>query len=328
MAVQRKRRLKRWVRVFLSALILVGLFALLYGIFFPELMTPPTPASASQSSQSASSQTPVWPEGTDYGFPIPPSGENRTILIDAGHGGRDGGNIAADGTLEKNLTLSLALKLKAHLEKQMPQLNVALVRDSDAIDDWSTSSWADLSYRMQAQEKAGADYVLSLHVDALDDPAQSGSLFYLNGDDTLTRDLAARMGANLQKVGLGAARGVLTMEDYPLQNISMSNAHALQLEVGALSNPQDLEILKNEQKQEEIAAGMASALTTLIADHPQAPAYQSRQKDIEQKTASEERRLSEEKRKSEEASRKAEEERKKSEEQSRQAAAKKIGKAA
>ena len=42
----------------------------------------------------------------------------KTIIIDAGHGGEDGGAVGEDGTVEKDLNLDVALKLQALLEQQ------------------------------------------------------------------------------------------------------------------------------------------------------------------------------------------------------------------
>ena len=54
-------------------------------------------------------------------FPVG-SEENKrlTVVIDAGHGGRDGGAVAEDGTLEKHLNLAVAKELKALLESADP----------------------------------------------------------------------------------------------------------------------------------------------------------------------------------------------------------------
>lgn len=345
MAQKKRRRLRPAVRGTLYALCLCITAALLYGTVFvwayPGTQTESdSSVSASvqnsenrqQSSESASDSSaaetepaPVWPEGTDYGYPLPaaPGTVSKTILLDPGHGGSDGGHIAADGTLEKNLTLDLCRRIKAHLEAQNPALNVVLLREDDNIDEWSTSSWADLSYRMKMQETLSADYVLSIHVGSFDDPAQSGYQFYLNADDPMTCTLAADIAANLHQAGFSRDLGTVTMEDYPLQTVLMSNAHSMQIELGALSNEQDLAMLKDEQSAEQICAGIASALSCLIDRYPDAPAYQSRQKDVAQQLEAEkQRRASEERRRQEEEEKKRQEEEKKKQEEERQNATK------
>ena len=62
-----------------------------------------------------------------------------TIVIDSGHGGADPGKIAADGTLEKDLNLAIALKLQKYLEAS--DINVVMTRTTDTgLYDENSSS--------------------------------------------------------------------------------------------------------------------------------------------------------------------------------------------
>lgn len=56
-----------------------------------------------------------------------------TVMIDAGHGGYDGGTIAEDGTTEKDLTLALALETGKQLKKLNPEIKVVYTRTSDKV---------------------------------------------------------------------------------------------------------------------------------------------------------------------------------------------------
>lgn len=53
------------------------------------------------------------------------------IIIDAGHGGKDPGTTAIDGTFEKDFNLEIALRLKLLLENAYSDVKVILTRDSD-----------------------------------------------------------------------------------------------------------------------------------------------------------------------------------------------------
>ena len=57
------------------------------------------------------------------------SENKKIILIDAGHGGIDGGGVAKDGTLEKDINLKISVKLKSELEKN--GYSVLMTRDAD-----------------------------------------------------------------------------------------------------------------------------------------------------------------------------------------------------
>src|SRR6185503_15992064 len=61
---------------------------------------------------------------------LPPAGGLRAIIIDPGHGGDDAGAKGPQGTLEKNVTLAVARRLKASLEARLG-VRVLLTRDGD-----------------------------------------------------------------------------------------------------------------------------------------------------------------------------------------------------
>ena len=84
----------------------------------------------------------------------------KTIVIDPGHGGRDPGAIGAMGTMEKEITLDVALKLRDRLDK-LGRYNVLLTRKKDR-----TLSLAD---RVQFAKDNSSDIFISIHVNSLPD---------------------------------------------------------------------------------------------------------------------------------------------------------------
>jgi N-acetylmuramoyl-L-alanine amidase len=81
----------------------------------------------------------------------------KTIIVDAGHGGEDGG---ADGAYskEKDLTLKIALKLQQTLQLAMPDVNIVMTRTTDVFDN----------PRVKADKanNANGDLFISIHCDA------------------------------------------------------------------------------------------------------------------------------------------------------------------
>lgn len=75
-----------------------------------------------------------------------------TVMIDAGHGGYDGGTIGADGTCEKDLTLELALETGKQLQKINPDIKVVYTRTSDKIT-WPEDEVEDLTARVEMAKK-------------------------------------------------------------------------------------------------------------------------------------------------------------------------------
>ncbi|MDH5510513.1 MAG: N-acetylmuramoyl-L-alanine amidase [Nitrospinota bacterium] len=89
--------------------------------------------------------------------PVTGGGAIKTIVIDAGHGGRDPGAIGAVGLKEKDVTLALATKLRSALQRRL-RCNIVLTRDRDktlALDD-----------RTVLANSVNADLFISIHANS------------------------------------------------------------------------------------------------------------------------------------------------------------------
>jgi N-acetylmuramoyl-L-alanine amidase len=124
---------------------------------------------------ATTTDTPATP--TPAPDPVPPidlvpPGGLRTVVIDPGHGGSDEGARGANGTLEKNVTISVARRLKAALEARLG-VRVILTRDGDTT--------VGLDERAAVANNNKADLFVSLHVNASVRPAATGAeVFYLS----------------------------------------------------------------------------------------------------------------------------------------------------
>lgn len=108
----------------------------------------------------------------------------KTIVIDAGHGGKDPGAVAF-GVEEKDLTLKLALLLKKWLTKTMPGINIILTRSDDVF--------MNLEDRSLIANNSRADLFISLHVNASRNKNLFGvETYFLNfSNDSRILELAA-----------------------------------------------------------------------------------------------------------------------------------------
>ncbi|HKO89048.1 MAG TPA: N-acetylmuramoyl-L-alanine amidase [Burkholderiales bacterium] len=94
------------------------------------------------------------------------------IVIDPGHGGEDPGAVGARGSLEKDVTLLIAKKLKS-LAEEDPAVRVFLTRDDDYF--------IPLPVRVEKARRAKADLFISVHADAFVQPhARGSSVFALS----------------------------------------------------------------------------------------------------------------------------------------------------
>lgn len=113
----------------------------------------------------------------------------KRIVIDAGHGGSDPGAIGRSGLREKDVTLAIAKRVKHHLHRELPGLQIFLTRDSDET--------VTLPARTKYANDVDADLFISIHINAHPNPATEGvETYYLNiTHDRYSIRLAARENA-------------------------------------------------------------------------------------------------------------------------------------
>lgn len=110
----------------------------------------------------------------------------KTIVIDAGHGGRPGAVVGS--YKEKEITLAVALNLGKKIESAFPNINVIYTRTSD-VD-------IELYRRSEIANNAGADLFISIHVNAATSTAATGTETFLMGPDKGSQNMEVAMKEN------------------------------------------------------------------------------------------------------------------------------------
>ena len=190
-----------------------------------------------------------------------------TVVIDPGHGGRDGGAVGDDGTLEKDLNLAVALKLKALLESA--DIHVIMTRETDielASPDSAHKKADDLKARLQlAQNQKNAVFV-SIHMNKFPIEKYSGLQVYYSENNPESLSLAQTV-QNTAQAALQNTndRKVKPAGDsiYLMKNLEIP---AILVECGFLSNTAERELLKDENYQKKLALCLSAAILTYIAD--------------------------------------------------------------
>ncbi|QHE53099.1 SH3 domain-containing protein [Pontibacillus sp. HMF3514] len=172
--------------------------------------------------------------------------KNKTIVIDAGHGGRDVGTIGHDGFYEKKLTIKTANRLAERL--RLAGANVILTRTDD--------TYISLSSRATMSNVKGADAFLSLHYNSFpQSPSVSGiGTYYYHDRDRAFAQTVQR--AMIQSTALHNREA--RFGDYHV--IRENRQPALLLELGFLSNPQEGKTVQTKSFQEKITKGIAKGV--------------------------------------------------------------------
>ncbi|MCR8642213.1 N-acetylmuramoyl-L-alanine amidase [Paenibacillus sp. N1-5-1-14] len=175
----------------------------------------------------------------------------KTIVIDAGHGGKDAGAIGQSGINEKDLTLQTALNIKQELETRTGA-KVILTRKED--DFLSLAERADLSNEQKA------DLFISLHCDAFEEGSVGGitSYYYRHEDYEVAQTIHSLLYQDFLQT---RDRGVLYGDFQVLRD---NEAPSVLLELGYISNVEDENRIQSHLFQTHAAKSITDGIITFL----------------------------------------------------------------
>ena len=174
-----------------------------------------------------------------------------TIVVDAGHGGRDDGCSGDGGTKESEINLKIAKKLEKYLKAL--EIRVVMTREdgnglySADADNFKVS---DMNKRIEIINKANADMVISIHQNSYVDKTTRGAQVFFQEDDENSKGFAESVQAQLI-AQLPSARSEAIDGDYYL--LKESGLPAVIVECGYLTNIEEELMLNNEDYQNKVA---------------------------------------------------------------------------
>jgi len=186
--------------------------------------------------------------GPDYwGHRPGPRGFN-TVIIDAGHGGKDSGAPSkSTGQLEKNLTLDTAKRLRAELADSF---NTILMRSDD--------SFVDLDERVARANRQGDAVLVSIHFNSGPTTLRGPETYYWRVD---SHGLAVRLQRAMTQVSPGpyANRGLVRRRLRLTRNPLIP---CVLVEGGYLSNPAEAHLICQPAYRQRLAGTLAAAIRT------------------------------------------------------------------
>lgn len=239
-------------------------------------------------------------QGGEPDAAAPAAGEPFTLVIDPGHGGIDGGAEGRLGTIEKDVTLALGLKLRDALAGT-PGLRVVMTRETDVF--------VALRDRVAAARTNHADLLLSIHGDTIAVPALRGATVYTLSDsasDSIARALAEQENLSDEIAGVPQAqadpsvnsilvdllkretetfsktlarelvvhleKGEIQLIKNPLRSagfrvLTAPDVPSLLLELGYLSNAEDELLMRDDAWRTRIVAVIADAVKAYAGNH-------------------------------------------------------------
>jgi N-acetylmuramoyl-L-alanine amidase len=176
------------------------------------------------------------------------------VVIDAGHGGYDPGSVGLGGTLEKDVTLAVALKLGAILQEN--NLKVVYTRESDDVT-WPADNKLDLGARAAIANNENADLFISIHLNSFTMESVRGTETYYSKNSEKGRDLAQKIQEQIVKSVRLKDRGIREEEYSLLKNVT---APAVLIELGYISNRKEEALLKSISYHDKFAQAIAAGI--------------------------------------------------------------------
>ena len=196
-----------------------------------------------------------------------PAAVRRTALLvlDAGHGGEDGGAVSLTGVPESQINLAIVLKLRDVLG--LYGVDPILLREEDVSlhdEDAETlreKKSSDLKNRVAAIEKAEGGALISIHQNTYPSGRYHGAhVFYAptDGSQALAEHVQSSIRTALQPGNERAVKQIPSTV-YIMNHITCP---AILIECGFLTNPEEEALLRDEDYQRRLAAVIAAAWLT------------------------------------------------------------------
>ena len=185
------------------------------------------------------------------------------VMVDPGHGGFDPGKVGVGGTLEKDINLSIALKLKQVLEDSGYQ--VLLTREEDQAlchEKASGKKLSDLKSRVSMINENKPALTVSIHQNSYSAGTKGAQVFYYTGSAQ-----GQRLAEGIQRRLVESAdpenkRQVKANDSYYL--LKKTGGVFAIIECGFLSNPQEEQLLKSGDYQQKMANAIAEGIENFL----------------------------------------------------------------
>jgi len=177
------------------------------------------------------------------------------FVIDPGHGGPDGGAEGKDGTQEKYITLNIANYLRDYLNEAGALVKMTRETDKDLADintkGLSKRKLEDLQNRVRLANESMADFYVSIHLNSIPSTKWRGAQTFYYPVNIENKEMAESIQKQLILNLNNTDRAPLSRND--IMVLKYVEMPSVMVEVGFLSNPEELALLQDEEYQKKVA---------------------------------------------------------------------------
>jgi len=196
-----------------------------------------------------------------------PLSNRMTIIIDAGHGGVDGGATSCTGVLESSVNLDIAMRLNDLFH--LLGIKTRMIRTTDCSihtegESIAAKKVSDLKERVRIVNETDNAILISIHQNYFTDSKYFGAQTFYGPSDG-SKELACQFQGKLAETLMPGNKRVSKKADgiYLMEHIKKCG---VLLECGFISNPQENARLSTPQYQKNLCSVIACTISTYIKD--------------------------------------------------------------
>ena len=192
------------------------------------------------------------------------------IVIDAGHGGEDGGT-SCGAVVEKDLNLSIALDLADMLRGA--GFDVVLTREDDRLLYDPTSDYKgrkkqlDLAERLRIGESFDDAIFVSIHMNSFPDSKYRGLQVYFSPNDTTSQELAQSIQSSVCKALQSDNKRTTKAATSRIFILNEISKPAVLVECAFLSNPEECQLIATEDYRKKLTFCIFSGVCSFISEN-------------------------------------------------------------
>lgn len=193
----------------------------------------------------------------------------KTVIIDAGHGGEDGGTQSSAGVLEKDINLDISTKTGNLL--RLMGYNIIYTRTDDSLHYPSDAvkqrqkKVSDIHYRMNVMKSYPDALFLSIHQNYFTQSKYHGAQVFYSANSPQSKELAEKLQKSIRELLQPENDRQIKASDTDIYLLYHAVSPAVMVECGFMSNPGEALRLSDSEYQKQISLAVAAGIEEYIS---------------------------------------------------------------
>lgn len=195
--------------------------------------------------------------------------QKPVIILDAGHGGIDGGCTSAEGVPEKGINLNILLRLRDLL--RISGYEVIVTRDTDmsihdkGVEGIANQKSSDMDNRLELFNSRNDAVCISIHQNQFTEPKYKGAQMFYSDNNGRSEELARSLQGNFRRLIQPDNEREIKLCGKELFLCYYSQNPTVMVECGFLSNPDEAALLNTEEYQGKVAFTIFSGINDFVS---------------------------------------------------------------